>query len=399
MENTRNKSTRNIKTLCDILDTPSGTQNSLDEVEGDLVSKNSNIERYEVIFIEPFYGGSHKQLIDILRKYISNSHLITLTPKKWHWRARCSSLIVSSMIPEVTTEKFLFCSSVLSLAELLGLRPDLFPLKKIIYFHENQLVYPIREIKARDIQYAYNQITTCLAADLILFNSHYNKNSFLDNLKNISKIFPDYKPKNIKEKIDFKCQVLYFPLELPLCLKKSEISHSVLRIVWPHRWEFDKDPETFLEVLLRMKSDGLNFQVALLGETFTDVPEIFMRAKDVLKDEIINYGFVEKKADYYKILQSCHVAVSTAKHEFFGVSMLEASVCGCVPLVPNRLVYPEIYPKEFLYEDEIDLYLRLKEYCINPKLTESQWKINSKHFRNFFDNSSSDLLKYLEIFK
>lgn len=64
------------------------------------------------------------------------------------------------MIPEVTSEKFLFCSSVLSLAELLGLRPDLCPLKKIVYFHENQLVYPIREIKARDIQYAYNQITT-----------------------------------------------------------------------------------------------------------------------------------------------------------------------------------------------------------------------------------------------
>lgn len=145
----------------------------------------------------------------------------------------------------------------------------------------------------------------------------------MDNLKNISKIFPDYKPKNIREKIEFKCKVLYFPLELPSChLENSEISYSVLRIVWPHRWEFDKDPETFLRVLLRIKSDGFNFQVALLGEAFTDVPEIFIHAKDVLKEEIINYGFVEKKEDYYKVLQSCHVAVSTAKHEFFGVSML-----------------------------------------------------------------------------
>lgn len=131
----------------------------------------------EGLFIEPFYGGSHKQLIDTLLTSkltsrfvqtelkglfldVPNSHLVILTAKKWHWRARCGALILASLIPEVTTERFLFCSSVLSLAELLGIRADLNALKKIVYFHENQLVYPIREIKERDIQFAYNQIMT-----------------------------------------------------------------------------------------------------------------------------------------------------------------------------------------------------------------------------------------------
>lgn len=54
--------------------------------------------------------------------------------------------------------RVLFCSSVLNLAELVALRPDLASLKKIIYFHENQLVYPVREKKDRDIQHGYNQI-------------------------------------------------------------------------------------------------------------------------------------------------------------------------------------------------------------------------------------------------
>jgi len=52
----------------------------------------------------------------------------------------------------------LFCSSVLNLAELVALRPDLQPLKKIIYFHENQLIYPVRKQQARDFQFGYNQI-------------------------------------------------------------------------------------------------------------------------------------------------------------------------------------------------------------------------------------------------
>lgn len=83
-----------------------------------------------------------------------------LSAKKWHWHARCGALLTYKLIPEVTTEKVLFCSSVLSLSELVGLRPDLNVLKKVMYFHENQLAYPVRKIKERDVQYAYNQITS-----------------------------------------------------------------------------------------------------------------------------------------------------------------------------------------------------------------------------------------------
>ena len=54
--------------------------------------------------------------------------------------------------------RVLFSSSVLSLAELIALRPDLASLKKVLYFHENQLVYPVRKQQERDFQYGYNQI-------------------------------------------------------------------------------------------------------------------------------------------------------------------------------------------------------------------------------------------------
>jgi len=113
------------------------------------------------VVIEPFYGGSHKQLVDLVfRDVLDNTVLLTSPDKKWHWKARTSSLFFSQKIPTLPRpgDLVLFTSSVLNLAELVALRPDLLHSKKIIYFHENQLQYPVRKDQHRDFQYGYNQI-------------------------------------------------------------------------------------------------------------------------------------------------------------------------------------------------------------------------------------------------
>ena len=101
----------------------------------------------------------------------SDVQLITMPGKKWPWRARTSALWLSTAIPDVGADvKALFSSSVLNLAELVALRPDIRDVqKKILYFHENQLVYPVRksENRERDFQFGYNQILSCLVADQV----------------------------------------------------------------------------------------------------------------------------------------------------------------------------------------------------------------------------------------
>jgi hypothetical protein len=85
--------------------------------------------------------------------------------------------------------------------------------------------------------------------------------------------------------------------------------------------EHDKDPETFFRVLLMLADAGLNFRVSVLGESFSEVPPVFAEARTRLGNRVIDWGHQETKDGYYEILQRAHVAISTAKHEFYGVAM------------------------------------------------------------------------------
>ncbi|KAK7008571.1 glycosyltransferase-like domain-containing protein 1, partial [Biomphalaria glabrata] len=416
----------------------------------------------------------------ILIEIISSDKLIgprciicSLPAKKWQWRARVSALYFSQTIP-FGNFKVLFASSVLNLAELIALRPDLAQTKKVVYFHENQLIYPVQQQLERDFQYGYNQILTSMVADKVIFNSTFNMDTFLSSISSHLKLIPDHRPKNLHEQIRPKCQVVYFPLilcvndvsvekereyehdsshsianekpekespcsiinEMPekvskdsdsfvystetlykknhsedlktietaeesnsktgsfksfesllvnpsLCTvtKRGKESSSLnviaptdvqlqacshlLHIVWPHRWEHDKNPESFFSALFQLQADGYNFLVSVIGETFSEIPEIFYTAQQLLKDRIVAWGY-QNRCDYFKILDSAHVAVSTAHHEFFGVSMLEAVSRDCYPLCPKRLVYPEIYPDECLYSTQAQLVKCLKRFCQKP---------------------------------
>ena len=132
------------------------------------------------------------------------------------------------------------------------------------------------------------------------------------------------------------------------------------------RWEHDKDPQTFFKLLYNLDADHLEFKVSILGQTYERDQPIFEEAKTRLAKHIVNFGQPPSKEDYHGILRTADVVVSTALHETFGVAMLEATYLGCYPLVPDRLVYPEIYPAECIYRTEAQLAKRLKQFIRCP---------------------------------
>jgi len=126
----------------------------------------------------------------------------------------------------------------------------------------------------------------------------------------------------------------------------------------------------FFKVLNRLNDIDLEFDLILAGDTQHRKPEEFERAWKRFGDQITHFGYVENVENYSKLLHSGDIVVSTATHEFFCVAIMEAIYCGCHPLVPNRLHYPELIPASLhkpllhapvLYDTEDDLFHNLKD--------------------------------------
>ena len=148
-------------------------------------------------------------------------------------------------------------------------------------------------------------------------------------------------------------------------------------VIWNHRWEFDKDPGTFVDVLAEVARRGVPFGVALLGERLIPEPDALVRARAALADRIVFDGF-PPRPEYLRQLAGGSVVVSTAVQENFGIAVMEAIHAGCMPLLPRRLVYPELIPPELhdrcLYDDGDDLIDRLDRELRSPPTDRDRWR-------------------------
>ena len=259
-----------------------------------------------------------------------------------HSAATFAQQLHGSDAPQPGSADVLFCTDMLNLAEFRGLAPEwVARLPAIVYFHENQLTYPVREERERDLHFAVTNITSCLAADLVWFNSEWHRTEFLHALTVLMKRMPDYTHAFPVETLKKKSETQSPGIEVCPCPSGSGRSDQPLKIVWVARWEHDKNPELFFDSLCELHARQVDFRVSILGESFTEIPECFRRARVKLPGRIDWLGFAKTRQEYWKILSGCDVVVSTARHEFFGIAILEAVSAGCFPLVPDNLAYPE----------------------------------------------------------
>lgn len=313
-----------------------------------------------ILALESYYGLSHKAFIDGWMKHSRhNFTLLTLPGNKWKWRMRHSAITFAEQTNKLLAKgqsfDAVFCSDMLNFAEYLGLCPGLKGAAKIAYFHENQLTYPNRYESERDYQYVLTNMTTMLVADTVWFNSAFHRDEFLSALKGFLKRMPDNQHVELIEEI--KNKALIHPPGIRTFESRQEQQACPLKILWAARWEHDKNPDDFFAAIKELKAQGVDFRLSVLGESFRDVPEVFGWAKEYFAEHIDHFGYQPTAEDYRSVLASTDVFISTANHEFFGISALEAISAGNYPLLPNRLAYPEIIEilaadkkSEFLYD-------------------------------------------------
>ena len=323
------------------------------------------------LFMEPFYGGSHRDFVEGLAAHSCHDiHAVHLPARFWKWRMRGAALHFIRRINDLSTYDGIITTSLMSLADFDALCGGRRP-PALVYFHENQLTYPLSPGEERDVQFGFTDITTALCADRILFNSRFHFNQFFNTLPGFIAQMPEFKPCWVIDAIRGKADVMY-----PGCrfstipLEPAVLPDGPPLIIWNHRWEFDKNPEAFFRALDRVDRMGIDFRLAVLGETYQTAPPAFTNIRNRFGEKIVQYGYVPSKDEYGGWLSKGLVVISTAVQVNFGIAVVEAMRYGCLPLLPHRLSYPEILPKEFhadfLYRDDADLANKLATLLRHP---------------------------------
>jgi glycosyltransferase involved in cell wall biosynthesis len=322
------------------------------------------------LFLEPFFGGSHKDFAQGLAAHSRHDiELMTLPARFWKWRMRGAALHFHKHLPSLSEYDGLITSSLMSLSDYKMLAGADCP-PALVYFHENQLTYPLAPGETLDMHFGFTDITTSLAANRILFNSKTHMSLFFDSLPGFLKRMPEFRPYWVTAAIRRKADTLYpgchFPAAIPSLVQKKDFPPL---IIWNHRWEFDKNPKDFFDALDAISRKGIDFRLALLGENFQKVPTPLLEARGHFKKQIVQYGYVPSRETYYDWLRKGNIVISTAQQENFGISIVEAVRFGSLPLLPNRLAYPEILPKvfhdDFLYYNQADLVEKLAVLLTN----------------------------------
>ena len=321
----------------------------------------------KALLISPYHAESHKiwaqEVMAMCPQF--SWQLASLPPRFFDWRIRGNALALK-FEPQFRGMfvglDLIVATSMTDLAALKGLCPEIHNVPCAVYFHENQFAYPINKTHPRSRALEAKLVTLygALAADLVLFNSSFNYQTFIKGARAMLKEFPDHAPLSCIEQIEQKSKVLPVPVASsfsPVTDKTAGITSSRLRgplkIAWNHRWEYDKGPERLTALIELVSARGLNCQFSIFGQRFRQVPASFSDLVERFPTVIEHCGYVEERQKYYAMLKNHHVVLSTALHDFQGLSVLEAVRLGCLPLVPDRLAYREYLPESCRYPSHL----------------------------------------------
>jgi len=308
------------------------------------------IHKLNILYVEPFYSGSHKQWIDSYKEYSKhNIQILSLPGKKWKWRMHGGAITLSKEYNKLKNKfDIILCSDMLNLPVFKSLcYNNLCESKVVMYFHENQLSYPWspldQDLKLkRDLHYYYINYTSSLISDYNYFNSSYHFISYINGLKKYLQKMPDFKNIDTIDLIYDKSSILPIGCELDEQIKFDKKS-TVPVILWNHRWEYDKNPDLFFNILFELNDNNFDFELIILGESYNDYPKIFDIAKDRLNSKIIHFGYCDSHEEYIKYLELANILPVTSNQDFFGISIVEAISYGSYPILPRRLSYPELF--------------------------------------------------------
>ena len=306
-----------------------------------------------VLVLEPWYQGSHRSWIEGWR---SNSrHTIdVVNGSDSGWRR--SLITAPTRFADAINEAHrpidaLVASTPIDLATVLGLldrskrRPP-----TLLYMHESQIGYPPGPKGGQPYRAMIDDWNAITSADRVAVASRFHADLLLARMPDFADGLVDGSGTKVKS-------ILKNLHVLPVGVDDSGLHPITLggpiRVLWNHRWSHDKNPGEFVHAVTILAAEGYEFELYALGEVERGGEKAHGRLKSRLADRILLSG-PQTYDTYRQALRRSDLAISTARHEFFGLAIAEAITAGARPVVPDRLAYPEIVPdrfsSQFLYQ-------------------------------------------------
>jgi glycosyltransferase involved in cell wall biosynthesis len=329
----------------------------------------------KIALLEPYAVSSHLRWAEEWKQFsVHEIKIFSLPARHWKWRMHGAAITLSEQLIESGfNADVIVCTDMMDLSIAKSILAKQFSkCSWILYFHENQFAYPFSEKdsdkrEVRDQHYAFINYSSALVADEVWFNSEYNKRSMLNALVPYLKRFPDFSNLHTIQAVENKSRVMYPGIEqkfFDLVPKRTKSTIPV--VLWNHRWEYDKNPIVFFETLKELSDDKIPFELNVVGESFESYPPEFDEYKKKLASHIRNWGFINDRTEYMKILQESDIIAVTSNQEFFGYSVLEAIAAGNSPLLPDRLVYPEhVSDPRFLYSNKEEFAKKMRSILLS----------------------------------
>ena len=229
----------------------------------------------KVLALEPYHVLSHASFLEgYARRSRHEVEIWSLPARKWKWRMRGSAYHFADLArrPGGLAPDAVLASDFLNLCEWRALAPPRFgSAPSLLYFHENQVTYPLGELAPRDFHYGWINLSSALAADRILFNSSFHREEFIRAVAGVLARMPDHVPEGIPERIRERSGV--FPVGIDFephrqaLARRPAVREGPPVLLWNHRWEHDKGPDLLAGALIELHRGKVPFRVVICGQT------------------------------------------------------------------------------------------------------------------------------------
>lgn len=142
----------------------------------------------------------------------------------------------------------------------------------------------------------------------------------------------------------FKWKIKILPWWMDSFLSKKSLlkKEKNIDILFPHRLGDDKWIEDLIFLISKLKK----YTFTITSFNHLEKNKYYKRLKT---HKNVHFVFWENEKQHIQTLSKAKIVLSCAYQENFWYGVIKSVLSGAIPVLPNREVYPELFPHDFLY--------------------------------------------------